>query len=182
MRFDDDAYLMRYYDSGEFPRIHDDIFMLAKGMRCKRVIDLGSCTGLLSARLATVFERVYGIEGNDKYISKRIVKDNITYKKMYVTPETLPELARLIKSNGITGVVARRVIPEIQETGGVKLCRDLARCLHDAGIEQIALEGRKSNRNAVNPLYSIDKEIEVFSGFYGLEERRKNCAMLRRIK
>lgn len=180
MRFDDDGYLKQYYECGTYPRIHDDIFELSKFMPVENVIDLGCCTGLLSKRLSEKYKLVVGIEISKKYLQKAIKANNIKYLNFGIQEETLVDLNETIRHYDIRGIFARRIIPEIYETGGFKLVNDFVDTIFKAGIEYIALEGRKSNKNAVNPLYSIDKEGDIFNRKYICIHRYKNCELLKR--
>lgn len=178
MRFDSDEYLERYYRLGEYPRIHDDIYCLDGYVRGLNVLDIGCCYGLLSARLADTHGVVVGIEPNAKYLSKAIRRDNIHYVRLAVTEDTLPELAKILRKYDIQAAYMRRVIPEIWETGGYALVNGLIGTLAINNVGRIVIEGRKTTRNHVNPLYKVDKEIEVCGKYYGEIARLKNCAVL----
>ena len=180
MRFDDDGYLKQYYQSHVYPKIHDDIFELHRYIPVKNVIDLGCCTGLLSRRLADKYDFVLGIEINKKYLDKAVKAHNIKYLNFGIQNDTLIDLNDAIKKYGIRAIFARRVIPEIYETGGFKLVNDFIDTVFKAGIEYIAIEGRKSTRNAVNPLYSIGQEGVVFDKKYDCVYQYKNCRLLKR--
>ena len=180
MRFDDDEYLKQYYQLNIYPKIHDDIFELHKYVPVENVIDLGCCTGLLSRRLADKYKMVVGIEINKRYLDKAVKAPNIMYFNYGIEKDTLVKLNETIKKYGIRAIFARRVIPEIYETGGFKLVHDFIDTVFKAGVEYIAIEGRKSTRNAVNPLYSIDKEGVVFDRKYDCVMQYKNCRLLKR--
>lgn len=180
MRFDDDDYLKQFYEKREYPKIHDDIFSMSEYVPARNVIDLGCCTGLLSHRLACKYNSVVGIEPSEKYLAKAIQKDNITYVNMAILEETLPELKQIIKTYDIQAVFARRVVPEIYESGGMDLVKKFIATLYDAGVQYVVLEGRKSNKNAVNPLHSIAEEARIFDRWYLCSMNYKNCQILKR--
>ena len=72
MRFDDDSYIEAFYQRGEYPKIHNDIFHISHNLRDEIVLDLGSCTGLLSKRLSTRNKAVVGIEANANSFAKSV--------------------------------------------------------------------------------------------------------------
>lgn len=180
MRFDDDEYLNIFYTTGKYPKIHDDIFSMHKVVECKNVIDLGCCTGLLSHRLSTVYNSVIGIEPSEKYLKKAVKSAKIKYKNMSINDETIDTLKDIILDNKIDGIYCRRVVPEIYETGGMELVKKFIEVLYNNGVEFVVLEGRKSNRNAINPLKSIVEENKVFNGYYETVASYRNCRVLRR--
>lgn len=180
MRFDDDEHLKAYHERGEYPKIHDDIFSLNRFVKVDNVVDLGSCTGLLSRRLADKYKLVIGIEPSKKYVEKAIQGDNIKYINMGINEDTLGEFAKAIRDNNIKAVYARRVVPEIYETGGMELVRSFITALYDTGVEYVILEGRKSTKKAKNPLHSIDEEVKMFDKLYFPTVKYRNCQILKR--
>lgn len=99
-----------------------------------------------------------------------------------LTPDQVKafRLADILAGCGIKCVFARRVLPEIYETGGADLVSRLVSLLHDGGVEYVVLEGRKPSRNAVNPLCGVDQEIAAVKGKYSVVRRFRNCCVLRR--
>lgn len=179
MKFDDDNYVSEFYRNGNFPKIHDDIFFLASHVRGRNVLDLGCCKGLLSKRLSSINTFVVGIDASKSYLDKAVKGDNIKYVNTKVTEETLPAIAGLIKEYGITVLVARRVIPELCETGGMALCTKFAKLLAEYGVEYVVLEGRKKCANPTNPLSSIEMELKVFEPYFNVIETHKDCRLLK---
>lgn len=180
MRFDDDEYLKNFYERGIYPKIHDDIFSLDRFVVGTNVIDLGCCTGLLARRLVPTHGKIIGIECNENYLSKAVRHEKIKYVNLKIEANKLGELADLIQRNNIECIYARRVIPEIYETGGFELVSALAETLFNSCIRYLVIEGRKSNRNAVNPLFNLEKELTAMSKYYYVTERAGNCAVLKR--
>lgn len=180
MRYNDEEYLRQFYEYGKYPKIHDEIFNLSKYVPAVSVMDLGCCYGLLSHRLSSVYKTVIGIESEKKYLDKSVAGDNIVYVNMKICDSTLGDIAKIIEQYRVTGIFARRVIPEIYETGGFELCSQLIQTFYRTGIEYIAIEGRKSTRRAVNPLKSITEESNIFSEKYTPIERQANCEVLKR--
>lgn len=180
MRFDDDKYVDNFMNYGEYPKIHDDIYYLDKYVKGLPVLDIGCCKGLLSVRLAQSHDVVVGIESNSSYFNKAIHHDNVKYYHIKIDLDTLTDVAGVIKEHGIKCVFARRVFPEIYETGGLELVHTLSNVLHENGVEYIVLEGRKPSKNAKNKLYSIEREIAALDNRYDCVKRYKNCALLER--
>ena len=181
MRFNDEIYLKQYYELKQFPKIHDDIFYLCQKLKGKHTaIDLGCCFGLLAKRLLFVFDKVIGIESNTNYLEKAINCSKIKYYNIEVNMKTLSQLEQIIKKYKVDILVARRVIPELYETGGEELLYFFKKTIYNSGINYIVLEGRKSNANAVNPLSTIEKEVKVFLDLYEIQEQYRNCILLRR--
>lgn len=179
MKFDDDNYVSEFLRNGTYPKIHDDIFYLASQVRGHNVLDLGCCKGLLSKRLSAINPLVVGIDASKAYIDKAVKGDNIKYVNTKVTEDTLPAIKGIIQEHGITVLVARRVIPELCETGGMQLCTKFAKLLQECGVEHIVLEGRKKCANPTNPLSSIDMELKVFEPYYNVIKAHKDCRLLK---
>lgn len=178
MRFDSDKHLERYYGLGVYPKIHDDIYYLDRYVRDLNVLDVGCCYGLLSARLADTHKVVVGVEPSARYLSKAIRRDNIHYMRMAITEDTLPELSKILREYNIQAAYMRRVIPEIWETGGYALVNGFIGTLAVNNVQRIVVEGRKTTRNHINPLYKVEKEIEACGKYYGVIARFRNCAVL----
>lgn len=180
MRFDDLEYCEDLIRKRQYPKIHNDIFTFTGLVNAKCVIDLGCCHGLLSCRLAEVYDKVIGIEPSEKYIGNVIRRKNVKYVHMGIAQSTLQDLRKIIIEENVTAIFARRVVPEIWETGGMKLCGEFAKTIYECGVEWIALEGRKKCKNPKNALYNADKECEVFRGIYSIQESYKDCRLLKR--
>jgi hypothetical protein len=83
----------------------------------------------------------------------------------------------------VTLVVARRVFPEIAAaaswpTDGLALVSWLGDSLIDAGVKAIALEGRVPVKNARNPLWNADLEVEALGDTWKLVDSYRNCRWL----
>lgn len=181
MRFDSDEYLRDFYEKGKYPKIHDDIYTLDHHVRGLNVIDLGCCTGLLSRRLAESHPLVVGIEAKRKYLAKAVKHENIRYVNLKINFDTLRDLERIILKYNVKCVFARRVFPELWETGGVELVDRVKTLFYRCGIEYIVLEGRKSNSNATNPLRDADTEAFWLEREYKAIETYKNCVVMKRM-
>lgn len=181
MRFNSEEHLAEYYKHGGFPKIHDAIYSMVPYAPGKAVMDLGCCFGLLSRRLAQKYDRVVGIEPNNDFLRKAIQCSRIFYYNVEVNKDTIQKITSLIQKHHVTVVFARRVFPEICDTGGIELCKTLAEALYKAGIEYIVIEGRVPTKKAVNPLWNIELECELFTK-YRVIHRFKNCAVMWRGK
>lgn len=184
MRFDDDRYVNDYLLTGKYPKIHQNIIDTVNIIGGKgTAIDLGCCTGLLSAWLLDIgFEKVFGVEGNEDYLTRAVKRDGIVYEPYYITYETLNRMEKLLQENKVEMVVSRRIFPEIGDTGGVKLVRALGELFYKYKVPYITLEGRLDRESATNILHNADKEVEQFTGIYKEIHRYKNCRILERVK
>lgn len=181
MRFDDDKYVKDFVAYGIFPKIHDNIIDTVSMVSCDVAIDLGSCTGLLSARLIeNGYKRVIGIEGNPAYLKKAVKHSGVTYSNFYITEENLGKLETLLDTHKVEMIVARRVFPEICDTGGLDLVKRLAVIFDKHKVKFITIEGRIDSKNAVNKLHNIDSEVKMFNGYYDEYVAHKNCRILKR--
>lgn len=182
MRYNDGDYIRRYKEFGEFPHIHDDIFAISRSLIGQNVIDLGCCTGLLTLRLATRNNLVIGVEANAAFLDECISASNVKYRNIRVSADTLQDFAGLVDKYHIQTIYARRVLPELQETGGAELVADFIKLCYGHNVERFVIEGRKSNKNAVNPLSSVQKEVEAMRGFYAVEKSYNECRIMKRVE
>jgi SAM-dependent methyltransferase len=178
-RFSDDKHIKNLLEYGTYPKIHDDIFYLSKFIEADNVLDLGCCTGLLSNRLANIYENVIGIEANKSFLNKAIKKDNIFYFNIKINNSTLDKVKDIIHKYNIDTIFARRVFPELYTTGGTELLNNLSTLFFTSRINYIVLEGRKPVKNATNPYNTLDREIEIFKKHYTEYIRYKNCSILK---
>lgn len=180
-RYDADVYLAEFSRCGRFPAIHDTIVgLVADRLRGSRVLDLCCSTGLLGERLRRlqVADHVFGVDEDMDAIRKgQQAGVRIEFVRLSVKAATLPDLASLVRSNGITAVVARRCLPEL--LGGLpELDGPFADTLADAGVCEIFLEGRVVGPRAVNRLKSIDDEVRAMSGRFVPMAHRRACCYL----
>lgn len=185
-KFDDLKYLSVFTDTGQYPKIHDDLCVLlrrtSKDLKC--VADIGACHGLLSHRLLTQCDKefVLAVEGNKKYLENATKHPDLWYYNKYVLPSNMEDLKATLQRNEIKLVVARRVLPEICDAGGIKLVEDFACMLSEAGVEQIVLEGRVNVKGAKNKLPTVAHEALAVSAHYYPLMHYKNCVALERRK
>ena len=176
MRYSSDEYVKAYIKNGSFPKIHEDIALVARKMPDAgklSAIDLGACTGLLTKRMSLFFKSVTGIESSDDYISRSVPGVNI--KIFRITPDNVSKLGALI--SGYDAIIARRVFPELHDA---KVANFLPPIFYKAGIKYILLEGRKKVKRPANPLWNADLEARLFSEYYTVIEQYKEIRLLRR--
>lgn len=179
MRFDAPEYVEQFEKTGKYPAIHNDIFYMDKYLKSfpGAVLDLGCCTGLLSRRLMQNHEIVLGVEANENYLTRAVPGPK--YFNLKVSEDTLAKLGDIIRSNGVKIIFARRVIPEIYDTGGFDLVNSLVELFYKNGVNYVVLEGRKPTKNATNPFHGITQEIKSFQNYYNVVRVRRNCVLLK---
>ena len=106
MRFDDDSYIEAFYQRGEYPKIHNDIFHISHNLRDEIVLDLDG--------------------------------------------RPLPRVKEILILHGVQTVYARRVFPELYDTGGLALVKKVCALFAEVGIQHIVIEGRQKTPNATN--------------------------------
>lgn len=163
----------------KYPKIHDDIFNMSSCICDMNVMDLGCCFGLLSNRLATRNKLVVGIEANKSYFDKCVANPKVKYVNLKVNMDTMPQIRQIVKENNIKALYARRVMPELYETGGLELCEAFAKAMYDTDVTFVVLEGRVKTKNATNFLSSIDREVTLYKDMYQVMLSYKNCRLLR---
>ncbi|MBI1213832.1 MAG: hypothetical protein GC190_20415 [Alphaproteobacteria bacterium] len=182
-RFDAPELVQRWQQLGEYSRIHDDITHMAMShLNAKRVMDLCCSTGLLGRRLLDCLklERVTWVDSSKPAIDAGLAANVIDCKYAYVMRvdrQSLAAFMGIIGRESLTAIVARRCMPELFGYD-LQLGRDFAAAIAGAGVTQIFLEGRVPSPNAVNPLSSIDDEVEIFTAHYKDAYRYRNVAVL----
>lgn len=177
MSFHDQSYVDAYLQRHEFPAIHDEIFALDKFVIFDTVMDLGCCTGLLAARLAETHTNVVAIEPNKNYLKNAVQLPNIHYYNMGVSDKTLDQIAAIIRKHNVKAIFARRVLPEIYDTGGESLVRSLIKTCHDNGVLTFVVEGRVETSRSAHALKGIDDEINIVGEYYQPIMTNHNCLL-----
>jgi SAM-dependent methyltransferase len=181
------ASVKAYRTKGKFPRMHNDLYHLIAGQIeiidrsafAGDVFDLGCGNGLLMARLARRFAYVTGFERNIRRVNtaNSLGVGNMKAIAMKVTIETLNPFLYMAEPSVI---VARRSLPEISG-GNPSIIRRMAEDFHKVGVKFIAIEGMTEGEDERHPLNDILKECEMFSGFFDMAVRHRNCALLERV-
>lgn len=182
MRFDDEEYVRAYRERGCFPAIHSDIAWLiervirAGAVRC--AFDIGCCTGLLTARLASLgVPQAIGIDANARSLALAPRADGLVYHRMKIDARNLAPFEQLLTTYRPQLIVLRRVLPEISG-GRLAHARRFAEALHRAAPRVVVLEGRVKSARSTHPLAGLEEELAVFRGLYVESGRSRNCAAL----
>ncbi len=163
-RFNSSEHLYDWQRTGRYPKIHDDIYNLIRSevdTADGAMLDLGSSTGLLARRLEGAGFNVTGIEADAKAIEAGKVAGTygraVSVCHWLLTPDEMPKLFDFIDSRRIRIVVARRVLPELDNAGVTPEL--LGATLADAGVRHLFLEGRAPRQGATHRLRSVTDEI-----------------------
>lgn len=168
--YNDDKYVKEYLTNGKYPKIHDDIAVLIRGLpKNSVVLDVGCSTGLLTQRMLDMGLKCYGIDIDAEAVSKA----NQHCKVMDI--RSLASVERYIIDNNINAAVCRRVLPEIMDTG---VLFDFIGVM-SRHIEWIIVEGRIESARSTHTLKNIDEEIRALSVYYKLIKRYKRCAIMK---
>ncbi|MFI5778681.1 hypothetical protein [Nocardia sp. NPDC051570] len=166
-RFDSAEHLYDWQRSGRFPRIHDDIYNLIRSEVSPAdgpVLDLGSSTGLLARRLHRAQFVVHAVEADATAIdagrTAGTYGPNMPVRHWMLTPGQMPEFGEFLRENGVTVVVARRVLPELDNAGVTPEL--LGATLAKAGVRHTFLEGRAPRQGSRHRLSSVNDEIAGF--------------------
>jgi SAM-dependent methyltransferase len=182
-RFNSPEHLAKWRATGRYPLIHDAMSGAAASLVCgSRLLDLGCSYGLLGARIAyAAGGAAFGIDADaDVIAAANEARVPIKLRCMRVTADTMKELCDFVAAEGITVLIARRVMPELFGEGialGVKFAAMLA----GAGVDEVLIEGRVVSARSVSALASIDDEVAMLSGSYREVRRIKAISYLRRI-
>ncbi|MBF6460167.1 hypothetical protein IU433_14090 [Nocardia puris] len=163
-RFDSAQHLYDWQRSGRFPAIHDGIYNLVRSEISPTdgpVVDLGSSTGLLTRRLEQVGYTVCGVEADAKAVDAGqragVYGRGAPVWHFALAPQTLPEFAVWVEGRRTRAVVARRVLPELDNVGVAPAI--LGRTLAEAGVRHLFIEGRAPRRDATHRLRRLADEI-----------------------
>lgn len=163
-RFDSAEHLDDWQRTGRYPKIHDDIYNLIRSevdASDGAVLDLGSSTGLLARRLDAAGFDVTGIEADAKAIDAGkgagTYRGTVAVCHWLLTPDELPKLSDFIESRRIRVVVARRVLPELDDAGVTPEL--LGAVLAKSGVRHLFLEGRAARQGSKHRLRSVSAEV-----------------------
>lgn len=186
MRFDDQGYIDAFHATGSLPRIHDDIaWLLARGLAPEErsiALDVGSCTGLLSARLVRLgFSAVLGLEPRAASVARAVRLDGVEYVQTPVAGPLLPSITEVLKLWTPAVAVCRRVLPEIEESEP-GLVKHFGQTLRAVGVQWLCLEGRVPTRDHKAVLWNADLEVVALGAGWDLVASHKHCRLLRRAR
>lgn len=192
--FAEQRFVDAYNERGEYPKIHDAITQAVKEhapIKGAIAIDLGACTGLLSARLVKQLgaSHVISLEPNESY-RERAVKLGAAQQTWLpiklATPADLARLASIIKLRKAAAPAApvvgvfRRVLSEVGSSGGVAFVTELGKMLAERGVGTIVLEGRVPVKNPTTALWNGELEARALadSNKYAIDWRSKNGSVI----
>ncbi|MGV9668660.1 hypothetical protein [Nocardia niigatensis] len=163
-RFDSAEHLYDWQRTGRFPRIHDDIYNLVRSEVSPtdgELLDLGASTGLLTRRFAQARFVVNAIEADPASIdagrAAGTYGPGVPVQLWTLTPAALPDFVEYLVAREIRIVVARRVLPELDNSGVTPEL--LGEALANAGVNHLFLEGRSPRQDAKHRLRSVSDEI-----------------------
>lgn len=172
-RFNSTEYLDAWKATGKYPVIHDGIvrlFVAGVQQDVGRVLDLGSSTGLLTRRLWGKGYDVVGVETSraavaagreaGTYIAEG--RDAPAGPEVYrhqLLPGQLHDFGVWLLEHQIKAVVARRVLPELDDYGVTPAM--LSDVLVHAGVEHLFVEGRAPRAHTTHRLPTLTQEIEA---------------------
>lgn len=189
-RYDSEVYLSEWQIHGVYPNCHRDLFQLV----CYRAtgqsfLDMGCGTGLFGSRVARYLrDKPVSVVGIDS--SKSCVALAEQYGITSIMPitnlrlhdsESLLKLKAIIEAMQIDTVIARRSIGEMCD-GRPEFSSNLVKTIHDAGVKEIFLEGRKfASIVAARTLYpTVDEELALFTPLFPVVEKFRQCAYLKK--
>lgn len=96
-----------YQDEDEFKYTTDSLILSSFVGHGKRVLDLGSGTGIISLRVEDRFKEVYSVEKNQKVLEcfKRSVLENNLQEKINIIDEDIYNLKNIFKTNYFDNIV-----------------------------------------------------------------------------
>lgn len=183
-RFDSPEYLTEWRDTGRYPQIHEPIWnaLAATVAPGARVLDLGACTGLLTARLNAAGYLATAAEGNRESYAAGLEAGTWGEAPVwfnYVTPATLLGFESMLAERAIEVILARRVFPEVYDGMGGNFLA-FAEVLAASGVHTIILEGRKASARTVHPLGNASREVAALWGTWKVAEATGDVVVLER--
>jgi len=183
MRFNSEQHLVTWKTGKRFPAIHDDIFhAILAYSKGKSFLDLCCSTGLLAQRIKQhlVYD-VIGVDADETAVSLASLSGiDVPLICLNILPETLKELAQIIKKFKIDTLVARRCFPELFGND-IEFGQVFIELLSQLGVQEIFIEGRITTKTAINALASLEDECQLVSKHYKVIKIHKNVAYLRKI-
>ena len=149
----------------------------------RKGIDLCCSHGLLGQQLVERgnFQMV-GVDGDKKAV--KLAHEHKMLMDVFhlaVKKETMAVFIDLIKSQNCTFLIARRCLPELFGND-MEFGIEFFHQMREIGITEVMLEGRVATKNAVNPLFSLNAEIDLISQDYTPWQQANNVAYLRSIQ
>lgn len=183
MRFNAPEYINEYAVNGQFPKIHRNIVDMAVAhVKGRKGLDLCCSHGLLGQQLMQRGNfQMFGVDGDKKAV--QLAHEHKIWMDVFhlvIGKNTMEVLTNLVKSQDCSFLVARRCLPELFGND-MEFGIDFFHQMREIGIKEVVLEGRVATKKAVNPLFSINAEIDLISQDYKLWQQEGNVAYLRAI-
>ena len=147
----------------------------------RALLDLGCSFGLLAHRIAKITgAKAVGIDASERTLLAAIKAGvDIQMVCLKVDRGAIDALCGLIRQQGVSVLIARRVLPELwgEDIDGGK---EFAGAIADAGVTEVFIEGRVQSPSAVSPLRSIAEEVALMSDRFREVRRVGPVSYLRR--
>lgn len=173
MRFNSTEHLDVWRQRGIYPRIHDPIAqVITTYCNAEVALDLCCSFGLLGHRIwDSTGMQVVGVDADDRALQAgKAAGIRIELVSMRVSRDSHEALAALVEACKVQAVFARRALPELFGHD-IAYGRSVASMFKRLGVRELFIEGRVATPGAVNPLASLDKEVELMTGPF-VEARR----------
>jgi SAM-dependent methyltransferase len=180
MRFDAAEHLAAWQRTRTYPAIHRPICdMVMNFARSERFLDLCCSYGLIGHYLA---ERggmtAVGVDRDGAVLDRaRAAGVAIPHYPLRITRETTDQVMQLVDQHQLTGIIARRALPELFDRD-LDFGREFFMQARAHGIRELFLEGRVVSPAAVSALPSIEAEIELVEPWFVLFRRVRSLAHL----
>jgi predicted TPR repeat methyltransferase len=157
----------------EYPRIHDAMFgaFVSRAFPVDgAVLDIGCSTGLLGRRIADTGTTVVWADGDADATSRGQAAGIIGSLWLgRMNPDTWPDLCQFIRDEGVTLVVARRILCVLSDAVPTD---QIADGFADAGVTAVLLEGQKVDGRSVQPNARADEQADYLADRF---PRRADC-------
>lgn len=163
MRYNSIERLQEWKDTGNFPKIHDDIFeMIMARLKPGEVFcDICCSTGLLGQRLLEAGHAGFGLEMQAREIKqahdfgvKLSIYQRVISRELVSTPTAL-------FGEMVDALVARRCFSEIFMKDDFSKAFSFE--LIESGVKQVFLQGRRKVNNPTCKLHCVELEAEMLT-------------------
>ena len=183
MRFNAPEYIADYSKTGIFPAIHKNIVDMALNhVQGRSGLDLCCSHGLLGQQLANRGGySMAGVDGDKRAVELANLYIDMPVYHIKVDRNSMDKIHNTLYVRDITFIVARRCLPELFGDD-LEWGIEFFAAMREYGIRELVLEGRVATKNAVNPLHSLNAEIDLVSDSYTVYQQTGNVAYLRARK
>lgn len=175
MRYDDKWHIGHFKETGKYPQIHNNLFNFILNVMPlhARMLDIGCSTGLLAQRLHHTGYDCHGIDSD----REAILASPYPAVTILTIEPPFDKFFAYVDLHKIDTLVARRIFPELFGHN-LDAGKTFTRYCWVHGITKIFLEGRQAHKNPINPLASVDDEIQLLSSHYEVKNHYGNIAYL----